>query len=671
MVSLQIDISAAVEYVEKKAVRNKSQRELDSIVDRNENLENPSIVCFPLIRVENLGQGSSSLVYKAVLLKSLQVCAEKVFITADPNKKVLLRRELELLKLAFDESNSEEKNKLSNFLVRPLEILNNPFDGTLSLCLEFMDGGSLQDMIRLGGCKNEAVLASISYQMLSGLSFLHSLRLIHRDLKPSNVLVSLLGRVKLADFGLAKSLDLSSSLADSFVGTFDYMAPERLTGEQYSYPSDVWSFGITIHAVAIGKYPYESRNRGYWELLHATNDGAAPLPPENLFSSTFIDFIRVCGVKEVKARPTAAQLLAHPFLQVKNETIPEKFLVPRKYYQKGSSVIRPEYLSDGTTTGSSVKSFKMLKSNSSKAILGFAGKMEQIEIEKSRIQQIRAECLSARSGSEGPNGGRASSVTTVEEGMSQCETNDWLRQSPLESLSPTRNAAGHPLNQPPSAMTFSLKDMYKIVKSWKSFIVQWHRSHPSASSPSTSAAAVQQQQQQLMKTQQLLWSGPASTNTVPSQFLTEELVTSLACDLQCDRELLKQSFCHAILDIRKQIQGSVGLIPSSGGLPLSSKSNKPSSTCVTPNSGHQSSKSAFSGSTKSYKIPPVIVLTANQSAVESEIPEVPEVVSTDKDLQSLNLNGGSTSVQVELQDRKSALSDHYENDQFEEFTETA
>jgi serine/threonine protein kinase len=113
---------------------------------------------------------------------------------------------------------------------------------------------------------------------------------LHRDLKPSNALVSAAGRVKLADFGLARSLDSGQSLAESFVGTFDYMSPERwalaaarphrpalsccccccrLTGEAYSLLADVWSLGITLYAVGLGRHPFEGR-KGYWELVHAT-----------------------------------------------------------------------------------------------------------------------------------------------------------------------------------------------------------------------------------------------------------------------------------------------------------------------------------------------------------------------------------------------------------------
>lgn len=105
--------------------------------------------------------------------------------------------------------------------------------------------------------------------MTSGLKFLHDLRVIHRDLKPSNALISAAGRVKLADFGLARTLDFGHSLADSFVGTFDYMSPERLTGEAYSLLSDIWSLGITLFTVGVGRHPYGNR-KGYWELVHAT-----------------------------------------------------------------------------------------------------------------------------------------------------------------------------------------------------------------------------------------------------------------------------------------------------------------------------------------------------------------------------------------------------------------
>ena len=86
-----------------------------------------------------------------------------------------------------------------------------------------MDGGTLQDIIHMGGCSSERVLGGIASQMLQGILFLHSKRIIHRDLKPSNVLFSSNGIVKIADFGLARILEDGSSLAESFCGTYQYM----------------------------------------------------------------------------------------------------------------------------------------------------------------------------------------------------------------------------------------------------------------------------------------------------------------------------------------------------------------------------------------------------------------------------------------------------------------
>lgn len=183
---------------------------------------------YPLQRLNPIGKGASSTVYRAVYLKTLTVCAEKVVTAIDPAKRLLLVRELETLK----------KTTMHPHVVQLIDVVPNPRDGTLSICLEYFDAGSLQDVVDAGGCRDEHFLRKVSKQLLKGLSFLHSLRLIHRDIKPSNALVSSKGVVKLADFGLARTLGAGSyAVADSFVGTYDYMAPERLTGDEYSFQS--------------------------------------------------------------------------------------------------------------------------------------------------------------------------------------------------------------------------------------------------------------------------------------------------------------------------------------------------------------------------------------------------------------------------------------------------
>lgn len=316
MNGLQIDVSPGSSYSAEGDFGNISFNGLTNFPGLHDEVNSvrPPILAYPVLRMEALGQGSSSIVYKSVMLYNLHVTAEKVFIIHDSQKRLQLFRELESLK-----SLCNKNGENSPFLVNLLEVYSNPVDGTLSMCLDYMDCGSLQQLINRGGCADEIILASIAYQMTSGLQYLHDRRLIHRDVKPSNALISSEGRIKLADFGLARTLDSGHSLATSFVGTFLYMAPERLTGESYSFESDIWSLGLTIHAVAMGAFPYVGKT-GYWEVLHATQQGAPPI--SRTLSSQLRTFLMATYLK-MQSRASARSLLSQPFLSRKLALIPE------------------------------------------------------------------------------------------------------------------------------------------------------------------------------------------------------------------------------------------------------------------------------------------------------------------------------------------------------------
>lgn len=138
-------------------------------------------------------------------------------------------------------------------------------EGAVYICIEFMDGGSIDKLYADGIPEN--VLRKITYATTQGLRTLKDEHnIIHRDVKPTNILVNSRGQVKICDFGV--SGNLVASIAKTNIGCQSYMAPERISGGgmsqaganpgggTYSVQSDIWSLGLSIIEMAMGRYPY-------------------------------------------------------------------------------------------------------------------------------------------------------------------------------------------------------------------------------------------------------------------------------------------------------------------------------------------------------------------------------------------------------------------------------
>ncbi|KAG0499274.1 hypothetical protein HPP92_003965 [Vanilla planifolia] len=188
-------------------------------------------------------------------------------------------------------------------------------NGAISIVLEYMDGGSLADFLKKTGTIPEPYLAAICRQVLEGLMFLHHEKhIIHRDLKPSNILINHRGEVKISDFGVSAILASSSGQRDTFTGTYNYMSPERISENRYSYVSDIWSLGLVILECATGRFPYPPFE-SFFELLDAVVENPAPSAPPDQFSEDFCSFVSACLEKQPKERQPARLLLQHPFLR--------------------------------------------------------------------------------------------------------------------------------------------------------------------------------------------------------------------------------------------------------------------------------------------------------------------------------------------------------------------
>ncbi len=136
-------------------------------------------------------------------------------------------------------------------------------DGGWAFEMEYVDGETLDDRLKDQGRVPIKELLRILRGTLMGLRDAHAHAVIHRDVKPGNVLLGKDGSVKLADFGLGRSIgeaSLSASTAERIVGTPLYMAPEVLQGDPPTLASDLWSVGVILYRMISGRHPFQANN---------------------------------------------------------------------------------------------------------------------------------------------------------------------------------------------------------------------------------------------------------------------------------------------------------------------------------------------------------------------------------------------------------------------------
>ncbi|XP_052021078.1 dual specificity mitogen-activated protein kinase kinase 2 isoform X6 [Apodemus sylvaticus] len=277
-------------------------------------------------RISELGAGNGGVVTKALHRPSGLIMARKLI-------------------------HLEIKPAVRNQIIRELQVLhecNSPYivgfygafysDGEISICMEHMDGGSLDQVLKEAKRIPEDILGKVSIAVLRGLAYLREKhQIMHRDVKPSNILVNSRGEIKLCDFG-----------------------PERLQGTHYSVQSDIWSMGLSLVELAIGRYPIpppdakeleasfgkpavdgadgephsvsprprppgrpisvghgmDSRPAmAIFELLDYIVNEPPPKLPSGVFSSDFQEFVSECLIKNPAERADLKLLTNHAFIK--------------------------------------------------------------------------------------------------------------------------------------------------------------------------------------------------------------------------------------------------------------------------------------------------------------------------------------------------------------------
>ncbi|XP_055804563.1 mitogen-activated protein kinase kinase kinase 20-like [Solanum dulcamara] len=191
-----------------------------------------------------------------------------------------------------------------------------------NLLLEYVSGGSLAEKLKKSENHklSEFEVSGYTKGILSGLQYVHKIGYVHCDIKLQNILVGEDGKVKIADFGLAKSVGIKKDddLRCELRGTPLYMSPEMITGGEQGTPADIWALGCVVAEMIAGVPAYRFSN--VTELLMAIGvKNQLPQIPEEL-SEEGKDFLNKCFVKDPAKRWTAEMLLKHPFV-VNHDTV--------------------------------------------------------------------------------------------------------------------------------------------------------------------------------------------------------------------------------------------------------------------------------------------------------------------------------------------------------------
>lgn len=238
-----------------------------------------------------------------------KVAIKQMILSKQPRRELIVNEILVM-------KDSKHKN-IVNFLEAYLKT-----DDDLWVVMEFMEGGSLTDIIENSPAANsglspltEPQIAYIVRETAQGLKFLHDKHIIHRDIKSDNVLLDTRARVKITDFGFCAKLTENRSKRATMVGTPYWMAPEVVKQREYDEKVDVWSLGIMTIEMLESEPPYLNEDPLKALYLIATNGTPKLKHPEQL-SLDIKRFLSVCLCVDVRYRASTEELLVHNFFSL-------------------------------------------------------------------------------------------------------------------------------------------------------------------------------------------------------------------------------------------------------------------------------------------------------------------------------------------------------------------
>ncbi|XP_041424986.1 traf2 and NCK-interacting protein kinase [Xenopus laevis] len=259
--------------------------------------------------LEPIGEDSYGVIYNGWHRKEQKEVAVTIMKDEEKQKEVL--NELQVL-----ETISGHGNIIGYYgaYFQPASVKMPEYEG-LWISMERYSGTSVKQLFNsnISHSLKEGWIAYTCKEVLKGLCHLDKHKVIHHDIRPNNIMITSDAEVKISDVSYATIGENSHSTA----GALPYMAPEVLANTdykviEYTSKADVWSLGISALEMAEGYYPF-SRFPSHARIKRIMH-GPAPVLLWDSWSDNFHDFIKKCLQKNPDWRPSAEQLLSHPFV---------------------------------------------------------------------------------------------------------------------------------------------------------------------------------------------------------------------------------------------------------------------------------------------------------------------------------------------------------------------
>ncbi|MBR2699277.1 MAG: protein kinase [Clostridia bacterium] len=210
-----------------------------------------------------VGTGGMAVVYRAFDKKKNRIVAIKVLRPEYESDEEFVRR--------FSRE-AEAASKVSHENI--VNMLDVGTDGDVRyIVMEYVDGQTLKDMIRQQGCINPDTAIRMTIRILAAVDHAHRNGIVHRDIKPQNILVDSEGRVKVADFGIARLKATQTTTVEegpgvSALGSVHYFSPEQAKGEVADEKSDLYSVGVVMYEMLTGQVPFDGETSVSVALKH-------------------------------------------------------------------------------------------------------------------------------------------------------------------------------------------------------------------------------------------------------------------------------------------------------------------------------------------------------------------------------------------------------------------